>query len=115
MGLGFRLLWVACVLLGFTSGCGTENCAEKAQAAERDWCRYEQVVDSAGSERLEEALAILAVMETPMVKAAAVDKLITAAPPGLDSARAQSLCQELPQPHHRACIQTWSRPHLWGE
>ena len=102
------------VLLSLT-GCGGSDCAELVDSLERDWCLYERASVAASKNDLHGAMGAIQTIQDVTVRAAAADKLIMAAPTGLNAQGAGDICQTLPEPQSSNCIRTWSRPHLWGE
>jgi len=110
-----RVVAVCSLVVTFAglAACGDKDCASIQDSDKRDWCYYERAADAAAEDRGADAIGELAHIRSPMVRAAAVDKIITEAPEGLTAADAENLCRNLPEPQSRACFQTWNRPHLW--
>ena len=104
---------VGCAVL--LASCGGPDCATLSNEDERNWCYFELVERSAKNDQLDVAIPVLDKITNPMIRGAAIDKLFVAAPAGLTTEQAQSLCHKLPVEMGEACIRTWNRPHLWTE
>ena len=103
------------LLLSFVAaGCKSTDCPNIAGDDDRDWCYYDRVVAGAAQADLDGALESLQRIQSPMVRAFATARLITAEPPGLTVQHAENLCNQLVDPHKDSCIKSWSRPHLWN-
>lgn len=109
--MGFVALLTALAAL---TGCWPRTCADIGDADRRDACYVKAVLDAAEKDQLEAAVYALERLESPMVRSYATDKLIAAAPTGLNLPRVEQLCRALSGAHAESCMKSWTRPHLWS-
>lgn len=96
------------------TGCGERPCAERA-GEERDWCYHEEAARLAGEGDLQGMWQSLQAIEAEAVRAAAVDRVMTATGGKLSMPQIHDLCATLSAAEQAACFRSWSRPHLWLE
>lgn len=96
------------------AGCVEVNCATLADVEQRDWCTYEQVGRYAEHDQLLEASEAVMRISSPVVSAAAVDRLLEGAGDGMTIHEVRALCSSLSGDASGACTRMWERGHLWG-
>lgn len=106
-----------CLLFGalvWVTACSTtRDCATLDKPADRDWCWYEVAVAAAEADDLPKVNEAVQKIEEPMVRSAAVNKVLSLDPQGLDEKSAITMCDALIETDQKTCINTWKRPHLW--
>lgn len=107
----------AALLLGLSLGCGDGeaalDCRAPADAPTRDRCTFEAVTTAAEQARTADAVALVYTIEDPLLRGAAIQRLVSLTPPGLDGPTMQALCATLPEVPAERCSAQWNRPHLW--
>ena len=114
-GLTRLVLFAAWALNGASCGKKVKDCAKVSDATKRDWCYFDTMITYAQAKRTEDAVHLVQYIEAPSVRAAAIDRLFGANPPGLDVQQAAKLCGTLPSELSDGCLNKWNRPHLWVE
>ena len=109
----FRLL--VCLMAVTVSACGSKekDCASLEAGDPRDYCWFDRAAKDAERNDLAAARQSLLEISNLSIKAMATEKVIFAAPDGLDQATVRDLCGQLPQPNSASCLRTYNRPHLW--
>ena len=113
-------IWVAPAgligLLAFVgvAGCAEVNCAALTNEEERDWCTYEQVGAYADHDQEQQAIESVLRISSPVVRAAATDRLLESAGDGMQLEGVRALCSNLSGADAAGCSRTWERAHLWG-
>ena len=103
-------------VFGLVLACGGRSeadCAGLGTPEERDWCRYELVGPALDGRSVEEVVQQLNTLETQLVRAAAVDRILMERSEGLQAEDAALLCGVLEGPANVTCQGRWKRPHLW--
>ena len=96
-------------------GCGrsAKDCAAEPSSEAQDWCWFERSGEAVDDDKMDAAIGRLSMISSPMIRAAAIDRLFADAADSLDRDTALSLCSGLSDPFREPCISTWNRPHLW--
>lgn len=108
-----RLLLVGAALSLGASGCGVPDCTTLRQASQRDECLFSVLEVHLADGDLDAATESVASIAAPVVRAAAIRRLVAAQPPGLDANRIAELCATVPAPDDVGCRKAVARPHLW--
>lgn len=113
-GVWRTAMWVLGAAAPLGSGCIQVNCAALSDVDERDWCTFEQVGRYAEHDQLLEASEAVLRIQSPIVSAAAVDRLLESAGDGMTMNEVRALCSSLTGGMSSACSRMWEREHLWG-
>ncbi len=109
--------WRPCAaLLLAVAGCGgaPAACEGMARPSEpRDRCFSDRALVAGRAGKVDDAITALREVDDPLLRAAAVDRVMTEGTQ-LGTPEAAQLCRLLASPFDRSCADTWSRPHLWS-
>ncbi len=111
------LLRMSGLLLGLSLGCGeaAPDCEAPPDSPARDRCTFEAVTTAAEQARTADAVTLVYTIEDPLLRGAAIQRLVSLNPPGLDGPTLQALCATLPEVPADRCSAQWNRPHLWKQ
>lgn len=95
------------------ASCGVPDCSTLRQADQRDECRFSVLEVHLAEGDLASATGVISAIETPLVRVAAIRRLVAARPAGLGDEEVRSLCRAVPPPDDVGCLKAVARPHLW--
>jgi hypothetical protein len=107
--------WGFLLALGLGCGEATPDCTAPTDTPTRDRCTFEAVTTAAEQARTADAVALVYTIEDPLLRGAAIQRLVALHPPGLDTDTMNTLCATLPEIPSQRCSSQWNRPHLWQQ
>lgn len=107
-----RLLIAMGIALAGAS-CGVPDCGTLRQADQRDECRFSVLEVHLAEGDLAAATDLISAIEQPLVRVAAIRRLVAARPAGLGDEEVRALCRAVPPPDDVGCLKAVARPHLW--
>ena len=106
-----RAAALACLV--WALGCRSVPCEQQSPGDERDTCWFEQVSQQANAGQFQEAATLIARIESPLIRFAAIQRLTVHRYEGFDLKTLRGLCSGLPNDLRDKCTETCNRPHLW--
>ena len=104
--------WLIVVGVAACSGQG-KDCAGLADPRARGDCHFERLEIHIGRQDLPGTIAEIKGIAAPVVRFAAIQRLVASSIEGLDHRKVGALCAELPAEESERCSQMWGRRHLY--